>query len=509
MQYHTLSLLEAGYVVEVIAQPGAALIPQLQQQPQLKVHYLQQPPAAITKLPTILGLALKVVYQLLVMMWLMLVQLPRPAAILMQNPPAIPAMLLCWLAAVRHRASLIIDWHNLAYTIMEMKYAKYPWLSRLAKSHERWMGRWAHYHFCVTEAMQQYLQQQFGIQAVVLYDRPPAFFAPGSLAQKHELFSRLQGSIVGSSLGTSLKQYQPDSSNGSSSSSSSSKETLISSKQGGRVVERSPRPFLLISSTSWTPDEDFGVLLEAAQFYDAAAVAAAGGAGSNGSKQQQQQQQLYPDVLCVITGRGPQRDMYLQRIRQLSLVKVAFCSLWLEPEDYPRMLGCADLGVCLHTSSSGLDLPMKVVDMFGAGLPVCAVEYQCIQELVTPGVTGLLFQDGAQPAAAAAGGVAWVGRAAAAAAAGGSREAAGVEVGRQLAASGTACGGGCSGRPCSLRVSTGCGCSTQGAVMLASCLSIAWPSQALPVTCCNNASWPFVANTEALSRPGQSQRCPW
>ena len=69
----------------------------------------------------------------------------------------------------------------------------------------------------------------------------------------------------------------------------------------------------------------------------------------------------------VVTGSGPLRAECEARMAGMALRRCAVRTVWLEAADYPLLLGSADLGVCLHASSSGLDLPMKIVDMFGAG----------------------------------------------------------------------------------------------------------------------------------------------
>lgn len=87
------------------------------------------------------------------------------------------------------------------------------------------------------------------------------------------------------------------------------------------------------------------------------------------------EQQHYPHLFCIITGKGPQKPMYMGKIAKQYYKHVTIVTPWLAIEDYALCLASADLGVCLHYSSSGLDLPMKIVDMFGCALPVCAVNY--------------------------------------------------------------------------------------------------------------------------------------
>jgi beta-1,4-mannosyltransferase len=87
-----------------------------------------------------------------------------------------------------------------------------------------------------------------------------------------------------------------------------------------------------------------------------------------------------------VTGRGPLKEFYDQVFwfRNSRWRKVNIRQAWLEVDDYPLIVAAADVGVCLHYSSSGYDLPMKVVDMFSAQLPCLAIGgYPSIGELIT------------------------------------------------------------------------------------------------------------------------------
>jgi beta-1,4-mannosyltransferase len=100
---------------------------------------------------------------------------------------------------------------------------------------------------------------------------------------------------------------------------------------------RSDRPALLVSSTSWTPDEDFGILLEALGLYETRAREVNRGTGDG--------KFVLPKVLMVVTGKGPLKAKYMKEVEELQNGSgggwkwVRCISLWLEAEDYPVLLG--------------------------------------------------------------------------------------------------------------------------------------------------------------------------
>ncbi|XP_071907286.1 UDP-glycosyltransferase TURAN-like isoform X3 [Coffea arabica] len=312
------------------------------------------------------------------------------------NPPSVPTLVAVkWASCLRHSA-FVVDWHNFGYTLLSLTLGRGSSFVTIYRWIEKHYGRMASGAFCVTKAMQHELDQNWGIKATVLYDQPPEFFRPASIEEKHELFCRISESL---SQPFGIQDCISYGMTGTGESDPNS--TLFTIHTGTNIIMKQNRPAIIVSSTSWTPDEDFSILLEAALMYDRRV---AGLLNEDDVSDEEilwneicnGKQFLYPRLLFIITGKGPEKDKYEQKIRKLKLKRVAFRTMWLTAEDYPLLLGSADLGVCLHTSSSGLDLPMKVVDMFGCGLPVCAVSYSCIEELVEINRTGLLFSSSSE-----------------------------------------------------------------------------------------------------------------
>lgn len=348
---HATSLAGTGeYDVTLLGHCQSEVRHDVKSHPRIALHHIPTYTlhTKITKIPRLLNYVFKVIWQALTL-WFALPLVQGPDVILLQNPPGVPALIVCYLYSLLHRTQFVIDWHNYGYSIMALSIGEDHFLVRLSRGIEEFVGKRVAKSFCVSKAMKRDLGQNMGVQSgvSVLYDRPGAMFRPCAPSESSNLFSKLAADY-------------PEVSALTNDSNSS-------------------RPAVLVSSTSWTEDEDFSILVEALQAYEESA---------NSGKR-------LPDLVCIITGKGPLKDHYLGVIRDHDWKRVTVVTPWLEPEDYPTVLASADLGVSLHTSSSGVDLPMKVVDMFGCGLPVAAKRFEAIGELVVDGTNGVTF-DGSQ-----------------------------------------------------------------------------------------------------------------
>jgi beta-1,4-mannosyltransferase len=350
MLYHAQALAANGLDVDLVGFEGTPLPKAVADDLRIKVQRLN--PATL-RLRRVSGSTYAVAglvdaARLSLRLWRTMRNLRRPDLVLIQNPPAFPTLAVAWFSLRRRGVRFVIDWHNLGYTLLSLRLGQWHPAVRLARWFERRDARRVEANLCVSRGLAAFLESRFGVrQARVLYDRPASAFVPMDRADRERLrqalFTRL-------------------------------------GVHGGTVG-------FIVCPTSWTEDEDFDLVIDAVprleeriRGWEAAVVG-----------------RRFPDLVMLVTGDGARRAEFERRFAGLPARRVHLRARWLEPEDYPRVVGSADLGLCLHRSSSGLDIPMKVADLFGAGVPVCALDYGvCLAERVRHGDNGLLFSTARQ-----------------------------------------------------------------------------------------------------------------
>jgi beta-1,4-mannosyltransferase len=349
MRYHAQALSAQGVTVDLIGFEGTPLPLAITDDERITVHrlsasMLRHGGPSLGYAPIALVDSLRIGFRL----WRILRGLPKPDLMLVQDPPAFPTLTVAWFALGRRGIRFIIDWHNIGYTVLRLRLGQWHPAVRLARWRERRDARHADANLCVSRGLAEFLKSRFGLEHTsVLYDRPASIFVPMNRVDRERyrqaLMTRLgiHAALVG----------------------------------------------FIVCPTSWTEDEDFDVVIDAVRrLEDRIRGWEAGGAGRR-----------FTDLVILVTGDGRRRTEFERRFAGLPARRVHLRARWLEPEDYPRVVGSADLGLCLHRSSSGLDIPMKVADLFGAGVPVCALDYGAtLAERVRHGTNGLLFSTAEQ-----------------------------------------------------------------------------------------------------------------
>jgi beta-1,4-mannosyltransferase len=336
-QFQALALAANQCDVDLVGETGTPL-PSTLRHPRIRDHRLAARRIAGRRGLAWLWYGVTNVLASSVALYRLLLRLPRPDVLLVQTPPAIPTLAIAWLAARRRDARLVIDWHNFGWTLLGLRFTRWHPLTLLARVFERWAAAGADRHLCVSKAMAQQLAADYHVDhSIVVHDRPAASFVPG--AADPAVRRRIMHAAA---------------------------------------VRDDARPALAVSPTSWTRDEDLALLFATADLLESRWQTAGPRDG----------------LVIAVSGRGPGRQAFDARLARRHHECIRIVTTWLEPDEYPGFIASADAGICLHRSSSGVDLPMKLSDMLGAGVPVCALDYGLtLREVIEPGRTALLFRD--------------------------------------------------------------------------------------------------------------------
>jgi beta-1,4-mannosyltransferase len=338
MLNHARALCEAGASVSLV---GYALLPlpeDIARMPGLVVRRISDAGAerldSVRRVFYLPVAASRAAHASMRLAWLLSAATGRFDVAIVQNPPALPAVPLALLAARVRGARVIVDWHSRTAAMLGIRLGGDHEVVRLVNRAEGWLARRASDHFAVSDAMREDLRARFGIDAAVLRDRPRRRATPLNAEQRIGIVRRV--------LSTRGVPPAPDDA------------------------------FVLVSPTSFSADEDMDMLLDALQL-----VARRSPAKS---------------IILFATGFGPLRPRFETRARKIAGENLRIVTGWLPEPLYRDLLRAADLGISMHRSASGADLPMKVVDMIEAGLPSVVLDYgPCLAELVPPALKPFMF----------------------------------------------------------------------------------------------------------------------
>lgn len=315
MQYHALSLLQEGHTVSFVGYTGEDLIPALQQAKyadRLHVIRFTAPKVKILKTHALLfyyawriaSLTLLLTHALFWQVSASSQNLPVDL-VLVQNPPAIPLLFLATLycRTWQTNAKLVIDWHNVGYSMISLGGP----VRAFARWYERFMAPWADAHLVVTTRMQAWLQDDLKLTqpCQVVHDSPPVMFRLRTLKEQHQVLQQyLTPAVAQGAPANSIWQV------------ASEDETLLTEAydKGKRHRPRAGRPAFIVTSTSYTPDEDIQILLDALEKVDAQICATADSSLR---------------IVCAITGKGPLKQHYQEKISKMKLNNVLILTLWV------------------------------------------------------------------------------------------------------------------------------------------------------------------------------------
>ena len=219
----------------------------------------------------------KILFQIFSIFFI-LFRIPKFQFLILQNPPGIPSMFICWIVCKLRSAKFIIDWHNYGYTILKVN-NRPNFIVKIAEKYEKFFGKKSHMNFCVSQAEKRDLKKNFGIDAICLPDKPLlGLFKFLTSEQAPELY----------------KKY----------------------KELNTLLDKN-RPILMISSTSWTPDEDFNMLLNSL-------IKTEEILNKNNNLKK---------VLFLITGKGPMKENFMKKVNESNLNIFNVKSIWLDSDD--------------------------------------------------------------------------------------------------------------------------------------------------------------------------------